>query len=108
MQALRNECRRWLKAQYGAHYREWVYRGIPPRILVEEMLGEGAAPSDYKLFVFGGKVEWIQVDQARFKNHQRAIYDAFWNKLPASIFYPESAPGDPAAVRPGADFAEEF
>jgi hypothetical protein len=85
-----------------------VCRDIPPRILVEEMLGEGAAPSDYKLFVFGGKVEWIQVDQARFKNHQRAIYDAFWNKLPASIFYPESAPGDPAAVRPGADFAEEF
>jgi hypothetical protein len=90
LQAIRNDCRRWLKTQYGAHYREWVYRGIPPRILVEEMLGEGAAPSDYKLFVFGGKVEWIQVDLARFENHQRAIYDTFWNKLPASILYPVS------------------
>ncbi len=89
--SLADECRSWLRTQYGTHFREWIYRGIPPRILVEEMLGEGAVPPDYKLFVFGGKVEYIQVDMSRFENHWRAFYDPLWNKLPVSILYPMSA-----------------
>jgi hypothetical protein len=91
VESLLDECRSWLRTQYGTHHREWLYRSIPPRILVEEMLGEGTVPSDYKLFVFGGKVEYIQVDMSRFENHQRAIYDPLWNKLPVSILYPTSA-----------------
>jgi len=88
VESLANECRSWLKGQYGAANREWVYGGIEPRILIEEMLGDGAVPPDYKLWVFGGKVELIQVDVARFERHERAIYDTSWNKLPVSVCRP--------------------
>jgi len=57
-------------------------------ILIEEMLGDGAIPPDYKLWVFGGKVEIIQVDVTRFERHERAIYDRSWNKLPVSVSRP--------------------
>jgi len=88
VESLANECRSWLKSQYGATNREWVYRGIQPRILIEEMLGDGAVPDDYKLWVFGGKVELVQVDVTRFERHERAIYDTSWNKLPVSVSRP--------------------
>ena len=71
--SLADECRSWLKTQYGTHLREWLYRGIPPRILVEEMLGEGAVPPDYKLLVFGGKVEYIQVDAVSFRKSVESV-----------------------------------
>jgi TupA-like ATPgrasp len=88
VEPLANECRSWLRSRYGATNREWVYRGIQPRILIEEMVGDGAVPSDYKLWVFGGKVELIQVDVTRFERHERAIYDTSWNKLPVFVSRP--------------------
>jgi TupA-like ATPgrasp len=92
LDSLADECRSWLRTQHGWYLREWIYRSIPPRILVEEMLGyDGAVPPDYKLFVFGGKVEYIQIDVSRFGDHWRVFYDPLWNKLPVSIRYPMSA-----------------
>ncbi len=88
VELLLNECRSWLRTPYGNHNREWVYRGIQPRILIEEMLGDGPVPPDYKIGVFGGRVEFIQVDVTRFKKHQRVMYDTSWNKLPVSISRP--------------------
>jgi hypothetical protein len=85
VESIANECRSWLGSRYGEPNREWVYRGIEPRILIEEMLGDGAVPSDFKLWVFRGKVELVQVDLTRFEHHQRAIYDTSWNKLPVSV-----------------------
>jgi hypothetical protein len=85
VRSLAGECRKWLGTRYGETNREWVYRDIQPRILIEEMLGDGAVPSDYKLWVFGGEVELIQVDLTRFEHHERAIYDASWNRLPVSV-----------------------
>lgn len=86
-ESLANECRSWLNIQFGRHNREWVYRGIQPRILVEEMLGDGPLPPDYKLWVFGAKVELIQVDVTRFDKHARALFDPLWSRLPVTISY---------------------
>jgi TupA-like ATPgrasp len=88
-QNLIDQCRRWLSLNYFDLTREWAYRDIPPRIMVEEFLddGTGLSPKDFKFFVFGGKVEVIQVDLDRFIHHRRNFYDLDWNRLQCRLLY---------------------
>lgn len=81
--ALIETCAGWLNQSYFEQTREWIYKNIEPQILVEEFIddGSGAAPSDYKLFVFDGTVEMIQVDVQRFTKHRRGLYTPAWKKL---------------------------
>lgn len=52
-QALLEDCARWLRTDYSKVAREIHYRGIPPCILVEQYIGDGAqAPIDYKFHMF--------------------------------------------------------
>lgn len=87
--ALIKTCTGWLNHNYYEDGREWVYKNIKPRIMVEEFIddGTGAAPNDYKLFVFGGAVEFIQVDGGRFTNHRRRLYTPTWEKLDVLFMY---------------------
>jgi hypothetical protein len=81
--ALIERCNGWLDQSYYEITREWVYKHIEPRILVEEFIddGTGALPNDYKLFVFDGTVQIIQVDAGRFYDHRRRVYSTDWKKL---------------------------
>jgi hypothetical protein len=83
----------WLRKNHFWQTREWVYRDIPPRVLIEEMLyGEdGGVPKDYKVFCFHGEPAFIQVDINRFggENRRRNIYDLEWRLLPLSIKFPQ-------------------
>ena len=83
--ALMELCFDWLTQSYYKETREWVYKHIEPRIIVEELIddGSGAAPNDYKLFVFGGTVQFIQVDVGRFSHHRRRLYTPTWEKIDA-------------------------
>jgi TupA-like ATPgrasp len=87
--ALIETCTGWLKQSYYQLTREWVYKDIEPHIIVEEFIddGTGAAPTDYKLFVFDGVVEIIQVDIDRFIDHRRRLYTPTWEKLDVSFVY---------------------
>ncbi len=73
-----------LKENYYIHGREWQYKHIQPRIVVEKLLMDenGNIPKDYKFHCFHGKVEFIQVDSDRFSEHTRNLYDRNWNLLP--------------------------
>lgn len=52
-QALLRSCAQWLKTDFSQFVREIHYRGIPPRILVEQYIGNGSqAPVDYKFHMF--------------------------------------------------------
>lgn len=77
-------CRGWLRYSFYEDKREWVYKNIEPRIIVEQFIddGTGNAPNDYKLFVFDGAVEMIKVHTARFSDHRRRLYTPTWEKLP--------------------------
>jgi TupA-like ATPgrasp len=88
-------CADWLKRSYYKETREILYRDIEPRIIVEEFIddGSGTAPIDYKLFVFGGTVELIQVDAGRFTGHRRLLYTPDWEKLDVRLEY-DKIPGD--------------
>ena len=81
-----NELRGHLLRTHGTTHREWAYRRIQPRILIERKLCDpnGGVPEDYKFFVFSGRVRFIQVDQSRFIDHRLGLFDLDWKKLPVT------------------------
>jgi hypothetical protein len=87
-QIIRNFSKAYHKDIYVAS-REWQYKEIKPRILVEKMLG--ANIYDYKIFCEqkSGPI-FIQVDADRFHAHKRNIYDLNWNMKEMDYVYPKS------------------
>jgi hypothetical protein len=77
-------CKKWLKTNYFKLKKEWQYKYINPRIIIEKYLQDekGQSPNDYKFHCFYGKVAFIQIDVDRFTAHKRSYYDASWSKLP--------------------------
>lgn len=72
-----------LSTPHTRFLREWHYAPIQPQLLIEPFIAKGiAAPDDYKLFVFHGRVRFVQFDTDRAGNHKRAFYDPDWNRLP--------------------------
>lgn len=93
--AARRRARRWTRARYGYWLDEWAYAHIPRGLLIEPYLGErGALPVDYKLMVFGGRVEFVEVHRARgTADHRWLFLDRDWRRVSA-------ATRDPDPVRP--------
>lgn len=73
--------KRWLNYNYYWQNREWVYKGLKPRIISEKFLSDarGIPPMDYKIFCFHGEPKIIQVDIDRFGGHKQNFYDTEWN-----------------------------
>ncbi|WP_418513069.1 ATP-grasp fold amidoligase family protein [Corallibacter sp.] len=73
-----------LSVNYYYRFKEWQYKHIEKRIIVEKLLtdNQGAVPFDYKFHCFHGKVVFIQVDIDRFTIHKRNMYDRNWKLLP--------------------------
>lgn len=88
----------WLSEGYrnGRLHRETQYETIPRRILVEPMIGDAglAVPADYKLWVFGGRVELLWKDEDRYAGQKRYTFDRDWKPLPFD-FYHRRGPEDP-------------
>lgn len=84
----------WLAATWGRRGREWIYAQIKPQLIVEPYIGGiREAPADYKLFVFGGKTTFIQVDLGRATKHEQYFYDLDWKRLPWSYIC-DFSPGE--------------
>lgn len=78
---LRLAVRAWLSRDYGvSHTNERWYSKLSRRVVVEELLidEDFGVPLDFKLFVFRGRVRFIQVDADRFGAHKRRFYSADW------------------------------
>ncbi len=75
---------KWLHTKYYKTRREWVYKNVKPRLIVEKYLtdSKGQIPEDYKILCFNGKPEVVQVDFDRFIKHSQGFYDTNWIKLP--------------------------
>jgi hypothetical protein len=80
---LRMDYKRWLRNNYYYFEREWQYKYIKPRIVVEKMLlcKDGKVPNDYKLNFVEGKIEFIYVSVDREGSNKRNIYDPDWNPM---------------------------
>jgi hypothetical protein len=76
--------RGWQKENYYFHTREWAYKQVRPRIIVEKYLydGSGSSLSDYKFFCFNGKPSIISVICDRYTERKLNFYDLEWNLLP--------------------------
>jgi hypothetical protein len=88
---IKKACITWLSKNFYKMGREWAYKNVEPRIIVEEYIDDGSgntAPNDYKMFVFDGEVALIQADVARFSAHRRGFYDKNWNAVDVRLKYP--------------------
>lgn len=71
--------------------REWPYKNVKPRIIIEKYLEDASGElKDYKFFCFNGKVEFFKIDFDRFTEHHANYYDTNLHLLPfgESMFPP--------------------
>lgn len=87
LRAARADIARWLRRDYSRFHREWCYEGLPRRVMAEIMLRDehGDVPADYKAYVIGGRLRFIQVDRGRFGHHTRNLYSPQWSLLPVRL-----------------------
>jgi hypothetical protein len=82
----------WLGLDYSRFHgeKEWAYRGIPPRVIVEELLlnHDGSLPTDIKFFMFDGELELFLLERAVDGSRVRIS------------FTPDGGPAVPRAVMP--------
>ncbi len=65
----------WLNQDIYWSGREWVYKDMPKRLIIEKYLEDEAGElKDYKFFCFHGKPYYMQYDTGRYKLHYRNFY----------------------------------
>lgn len=81
---LRNECKYWLSVDYYKRGKEWQYKNIERRIIIEKLLEtkDGKIPNDYKLHFINGELQFIYVSYDREGVNDRCVFDASWNRQP--------------------------
>lgn len=75
----------WLSEPYGQWLDEWHYTKARRMLLVEPFIGTATSlPIDYKVYVFGGVAECIQVHLDRNSDHRWIQYSREWHRISAS------------------------
>lgn len=89
---LKKHFKQWLSRDIFASGREWSYKNIKPRIIVEELLeskdNKFHGINDYKFLCFNGKAKYIVLDVDRHIEHKRNIYDIDWNLIDVTTDHP--------------------
>jgi hypothetical protein len=82
-----------LRVNYYLKNREYNYKNIPRKIIIEKLLEseDGKPIKDYRFFCFDGKPEFIAVDIDinNKENTRRNLYDLNWNLMEEEISYPK-------------------
>lgn len=84
---------RALRRNYYYSSREWPYKNVKPRIIVEKYMEEMGEDEliDYKVMCFGGKAKMIFTCSERFGDGLKVtFFDLAWHKLPFKRHYPVS------------------
>lgn len=83
---------RSLKNNYFWFSREWAYKNVPPRILVEEYVEtERTYPTDFKFYCFNGTPKMCAIIHGREKAHPFMDFvDLHYNRLPIAQRYQNS------------------
>ncbi len=100
----RRSLQEWLSRSYYAHKREWQYRDMPHRLIVEEFLvgDDGGIPSQYQFFCFrrgDRQTILVQVDFDELTDHRRDYYDLDWNRMPFTSRVPNAEVEAPRPAR---------
>ena len=77
IEAARKKINKCLKSRFYYRGREWPYKNVRPRIIVEKYMVDDDLNElrDYKFFCFDGVVKFFKVDFDRFKSHKANYYD---------------------------------
>ena len=87
----RRKINKSLRKNYFYSGREWPYKNVKPRVIIEEFLDTGKKEiSDYKFWCFNGEPKMCLVCTDRFINHKRNVYDLDWNKIDISLNFPNA------------------
>jgi hypothetical protein len=80
---IKNQLNNWLKTDYGLIGREYQYKNIERKVLIEKLLyyDENNTLIDYKLFMFNGKLKLIQLMLKENGVEKKNFYDENWNLL---------------------------
>ena len=85
-EAARRKINKCLKRNFYCRGREWPYKNVKPRIIVEKYMEgfDGDDLVDYKFFCFNGKPDVILACSERFSGGglKETWFDANWNLLP--------------------------
>ena len=101
---LRRRSAAWTARPYGAWLDEWLYRDIPRGLLAEPMIGDGGAlPTDFKVYVFGGRATHVQVHLDREHRHRWILHDRDWRPLARD---PSDRPAPPRSLSAMLEAAE--
>lgn len=91
----------WLDRFESSKMREWAYGTARPMLLVEELLGPpGAPPPDYKIFVFDGEPDLIEMVN-RYDGNEQRLYRTDWT--PLEVLYGPQGIAPVAPPPPGLD-----
>jgi hypothetical protein len=80
---------RWLKVDPYIRTREWQYKDLSSRFVIEEFIEDSNGKTyDYKFWCFNGVPKLIQVDTDRSGEHKRSLFNIdFDNELDLKITY---------------------
>jgi hypothetical protein len=80
---VRTEVARRLRTPKYPGFREWQYKGVPPGVLVEDLLEaeDGGEVCELKFYCFNGRPGFVQVVRDRFGNHREAFYSPDWKRM---------------------------
>ena len=91
----------WLDQFESNKMREWAYATARPMFLVEELLGPpGSPPPDFKIFVFDGKPDLIEMVN-RYDGNEQRLYRTDWS--PLEVLYGPQGIAPVAPPPPGLD-----
>lgn len=81
-----------LSRNYFWYTREWPYRDVTPKIIVEKKLETiEPVPIDWKIFCLNGKAKFWFIAYDRAEDVKFDYYDMEWNKLPVIQGHPNSS-----------------
>lgn len=81
----------WLRSDEWERLAEWAYKHAEPKLIVEEQLSD-PPPMDYKVFVFGGRAQFVQTHADRFILQRHRFYTREWEPLPCTLKHPLATP----------------
>lgn len=87
----------WLQMDYFRISREENYRDLPRKVIIEPLAMPIAknqnSLTDYKIFCLDGKARLVQIDEGRFGEHKRTLFDSKGQMLSAGLHYPPPGQG---------------
>lgn len=89
--------KQWLKMNLYVFGREWNYKDLKPKILIEKFI-EHQPLIDYKFTCFNGEPKYIQVNSERDGERYVDFYDMEWKHLGISL--KNYTPSDTKLIKP--------